>query len=444
VKDDLAVSFTASAGDDTKKAMENVEISVISAGTFHTFLNKEKFCCTPDDVTKGKCSTADKIVPLDTSGQGTAQTSFHKAIAIKDFVKTFKMETTADGMYYVMISNCGLTEIKATLSGSIQAKSMHGFLAGVDYHSMHFCGAMLIVYSVFLLGWAVLCFRWKNQLFSIHYAISFILFLACLDMSFRYGIYNFNNYSESDTAMMQLLVHCGAAFKNLCSLALLLSICIGWGTVTDSLGSSNVTWMMVLGVAYIMSFGVRVSATWGSVSAKQRRVERRSGNQYADMFLQSNVLYSIPEALACGLLLDWCHQSLKKLMEALLEQKQNEKYQIFSKLYMVLSFALIILVGGVVCDMLFLQNQQTHEIWSKIWIFDEGMPNMIYMFILAAIMYLWMPNENFARYAFSQQINYDDAELDEIIGSGIELEAQKPAAVEADEEEAPQNPKYLE
>lgn len=37
-------------------------------------------------------------------------------------------------------------------------------------------------------------------------------------------------------------------------------------------------------------------------------------------------------------------------------------------------------------------------------------------------MYLWMPNENFARYAFSQQINYDDAELDEIIGSGIELE----------------------
>ena len=26
------------------------------------------------------------------------------------------METTTDGMYYVMLSNCGLTEIKATLS----------------------------------------------------------------------------------------------------------------------------------------------------------------------------------------------------------------------------------------------------------------------------------------------------------------------------------------
>merc|ERR1711998_482517 len=168
--------------------------------------------------------------------------------------------------------------------------------------------------------------------------------------------------------------------------------------------------------------GIRVIATSGSLADKQPKEEIKTGNLYADMFLQSNVLYSIPEALACGLLLDWCHQSLKKLMEALLEQKQNEKYQIFSKLYMVLSFALIVLVGGVVCDMAFLQNQQTHEIWSKIWIFDEGMPNLIYAFILSAIMYLWMPNENFARYAFSQQINYDDAELDEIIGTGIELE----------------------
>ena len=32
-------------------------------------------------------------------------------------------------------------------------------------------------------------------------------------MSFRYGIYNFNNFSESDTAVMQMLVHCGAAFR---------------------------------------------------------------------------------------------------------------------------------------------------------------------------------------------------------------------------------------
>jgi hypothetical protein len=112
---------------------------------------------------------------------------------------------------------------------------------------------------------------------------------------------------------------------------------------------------------------------------------------------------------------------------------------------MVLSFALIVLVGGVVCDMVFLQNQQTHEIWAKIWVFDEGMPNLIYAFILSSIMYLWMPNENFARYAFSQQINYDDAELDEIIGTGIELEAQQPKVDAGDDEEVkPGHPKYLE
>merc|ERR1719399_1371756 len=212
--------------------------------------------------------------------------------------------------------------------------------------------------------------------------------------------------------------------------------------------------MTILGTAYICSFAVRVIATAGGVGKAQEGTQGakeptfKTGNQYADMFLQSNVLYSIPEALACGLLLDWCHQSLKKLMEALLEQKQNEKYQIFSKLYMVLSFALLVLVAGVCSDMLFLQNQQTHEIWSKIWLFDEGMPNAIYAFILSSIMYLWMPNENFARYAFSQQINYDDAELDEIIGTGIELEggiaAKADAANDEDGDVKPGHPKYLE
>merc|ERR1719399_2348508 len=215
--------------------------------------------------------------------------------------------------------------------------------------------------------------------------------------------------------------------------------------------------MTILGTAYICSFAVRVIATAGGVGKAQEGTQGakeptfKTGNQYADMFLQSNVLYSIPEALACGLLLDWCHQSLKKLMEALLEQKQNEKYQIFSKLYMVLSFALIVLVGGVVCDMVFLQNQQTHEIWAKIWVFDEGMPNLIYAFILSSIMYLWMPNENFARYAFSQQINYDDAELDEIIGTGIELEQGALGAAGAVKQDADEgegqtqgHPKYLE
>jgi hypothetical protein len=63
-------------------------------------------------------------------------------------------------------------------------------------------------------------------------------------------------------------------------------------------------------------------------------------------------------------------------------------------------------------------------------------------------MYLWMPNENFARYAFSQQINYDDAELDEIIGTGIELEAganaAKVDAADDDGEVKPGHPKYLE
>ena len=47
--------------------MESVELSVISARTFHRHLDKQRFCCTDADVKKGKCTTPERIIPLDSA-----------------------------------------------------------------------------------------------------------------------------------------------------------------------------------------------------------------------------------------------------------------------------------------------------------------------------------------------------------------------------------------
>jgi len=144
-------------------------------------------------------------------------------------------------------------------------------------------------------------------------------------------------------------------------------------------------------------------------------------------FASQNTLYALPEAVFCGILMDWMYSSLRSLMASLLEQKQIEKYTIFRRLHLVIVSSLIVLVLGIMGDVLFLQNLETHTTWKGIWVFDEAMPQGIYLFVVSTIMYLWMPNENFQQYAFSQQIGYtDDAELDEIIGSNIELGEMTP------------------
>ena len=47
--------------------MESVELSVIGAHTFHRHLDKQRFCCTDADVKKGKCTTPERIIPLDSA-----------------------------------------------------------------------------------------------------------------------------------------------------------------------------------------------------------------------------------------------------------------------------------------------------------------------------------------------------------------------------------------
>ena len=73
------------------------------------------------------------------------------------------------------------------------------------------------------------------------------------------------------------------------------------------------------------------------------------------------------------------------------------------------------------------------------------MPQAIYLIVVSTIMYLWAPNENFQQYAFSQQIGYDDAELDEIIGSNIELGEMTPREEDGEVVDPVKDPaKYLE
>ncbi len=206
--------------------------------------------------------------------------------------------------------------------------------------------------------------------------------------------------------------------------------------------------MLLLGTGYVISVAGRIFLTNvfpGEESLLGEPNTPAGPMTFLRSFASQNTLYALPEAVFCGILMDWMYSSLRSLMASLLEQKQIEKYSIFRRLHLVIVCSLIVLVLGIMGDVLFLQNLETHTTWKGIWVFDEAMPQSIYVIVVATIMYLWAPNENFQQYAFSQQIGYDDAELDEIIGSNIELGEMTPREEDGEVVDPVKDPaKYLE
>lgn len=443
---DFKADLKGDEKDDVKK-LENVEFLVVKAENFHLNLDREHFCCSIKDQQDAKCPIANKLVPIQVGTSG-----YFKTAELSDVTqgKSAHLDVADSGMFYLAVANCGNINFSrdSVISGSVQARSNHGLLPGVDIQSLYFTGTMLAVYCLLLLGWIFLCIRWKNQLFTIHHAISFVLILGLVDMAVRYGTYSVRNISEKDMNIIEQLAHFGGLVKCMATLLVLLSCCLGWGTTNDSLGSTNITWMLLLGAGYVMSVAARIFFTNvfpGEESLLGEPNTPTGPMTFLRSFASQNTLYALPEAIFCGILMDWMYSSLRSLMHSLLEQKQIEKYTIFRRLHTVIVASLLILVLGICGDVLFLQNLETHTTWKGIWVFDEAMPQSIYILVVSTIMYLWMPNENFQQYAFSQQIGYDDAELDEMVGSNIELgEMNTPRSDKDDVDPSIDPAKYLE
>lgn len=97
-------------------------------------------------------------------------------------------------------------------------------------------------------------------------------------------------------------------------------------------------------------------------------------------------------------------------METLRERRQMEKLLLFERLWRILVFAL----GIASLTLLFQIFDLSRSIsirWHYQWFFADGVSHLLFLLVLAVIMYLWAPHLNSQRYAYSHQVE-DDEERD--------------------------------
>ncbi|CAD7925274.1 unnamed protein product [Amoebophrya sp. A120] len=420
------ISAHVSGGSTLAASLGGLQVIAAEKDWFDHTSSRDSFCCTQQHISEGKCSQEKVFVGASEDGNGPA----YSVPVTTDAHKITKLPFHQSGVFYIGLVHCGDTDLgHLEIIGNVQSKSSHGYLSGLDVQAMHFTGGLSIFYCVALAFWMHLCCKFKSQLVSVHYCLSLVLCCCFVASMGKWMMYSLGNHSELSPRSAEVLSEMLGIIKFGVGLVAAVMISLGFGTAHESVTGKEFTWLMVYCVAFCTCAVVRIllgAQVASMISTDLEGPLEGTGSPSALAALVSpHALLVLPEALIFGAIANWGYTALVSLQDTLEQQKQHETLRVMSGFYRTMRGALISLVG-ILCVQIGVQNTlDGAAVWPFLWILDEGAPNVIYAVCVSCTLLSFWPSENFKAKAMSQQIQFDDNELDDIIGAshpdGIEM-----------------------
>merc|ERR1712187_11174 len=173
---------------------------------------------------------------------------------------------------------------------------------------------------------------------------------------------------------------------------LVLVASLGWGVTRPYLDPQVIGRIQCLCIFYIVLDFIRESV-----------LSFRHSHSLSLAFV---FLCLLPVSLLNGAIFYWVFTALSSLMETLRERRQFEKLLLFQRLWKILIAALAIATFTLLFQIFNLSRSITAR-WKYQWLLTDGVSHGLFLFVLAAMMYLWAPHKYSQRYAYSQQISGD-------------------------------------
>ena len=191
---------------------------------------------------------------------------------------------------------------------------------------------------------------------------------------------------------LMILVAILNAGRNSFSFFLLLIVCMGYGVVKPSLGK---TMLMVRGLAIgHFIFGVIYAVASLTVTP--------------DTAGPLVLLVILPLAGTLTAFYVWTLNSLNFTMKDLVDRKQHVKAGMYRKLWWCILASIMVIFG------FFFVNSFTFaghgnpdfvpEHWKTRWFILDGWLNLVYLFDICFVAYLWRPTANNRRFAMSDEV----------------------------------------
>ncbi|RUS21468.1 lung seven transmembrane receptor-domain-containing protein, partial [Endogone sp. FLAS-F59071] len=310
-------------------------------------------------------------------------------------------QVSRTGYYCVVILTTRTKDPGAPFfEADIDWQNSYGELPAIEYPKIWFYGLFSILYLVIGVLWMIQSLRYWRDILTVQNYISGVIFFLMVEMAFNWAYWqNYNINGKPSWGLLAMVVITNAG-RNSISFFMLLIVCMGYGVVKPSLGS---TMQRCAALAYThFAFGVIYS----------------SGTMLMDPDDAGIIIVLVifPLALTMTLFYVWILQSINQTLTVLDLRRQTVKAIMYRRLYRLLVFS----VGMVI--LFFFLNAFNFSYrntpgwaarnWKWRWFMLDGWLNVLYFIVFFVIVVLWRPTENNRRYGLDQLSQDEDEAMD--------------------------------
>ncbi|KAG4106428.1 lung seven transmembrane receptor-domain-containing protein [Neocallimastix lanati (nom. inval.)] len=365
--------------------------------------NKKYLICSDPLIEEGKCNKENEIIVDEKNLKGKVLT---KLFSISDktdypYNTDLKYDVEETGFYSVILKPANDDEYDSSydLVSNIEWHSSTGELPGGDYPKVKFYGILALVYTVICGLWILNAYIYRQDILPIQHYITGINVFVTTEMIMHYIYYkHYNNTNENS---MLLLIFAGGlnAGRNSLTFFILLIVCMGYGVVKQSLGSTMrkvqflTLFHFIFGVLYAIGLMIVSEIT-----------------EFVVLF------FVFPLSATMTIFYVWTLAALTNSINKLEQRHQEAKLNMFLNLRKILIICILLIFAFFITSSFnFMGSQDIQwivEHWATRWFWIDGFLNLIYLFGFTSIIFLWRPTANNQRYGLDQLPSDDIDEID--------------------------------
>ena len=283
----------------------------------------------------------------------------------------------------------------APYNAIVEFRNSYGELPAAQIAKLPFYGGLTITYAVLGAFWAFLYVQNRGDILPVQNYITATIIFLVVEQLMTWGFYDYQNrngFSAGAKALMIIVAILNAG-RNSLSFFLLLIVCMGYGVVKPSLGRTMI-YVRALAIAHFV-FGVIYAIASLAVTPETAG---------------PLVLFVIlPLAGTLTAFYVWTLNSLNLTMKDLMERKQKVKAMMYKRLWWcILGSILVIFAFFFVNSFAFAGSRDVDfvpEHWQTRWFVLDGWLNLVYLFDMTFVAYLWRPTANNRRFAMSDEVS---------------------------------------
>jgi hypothetical protein len=348
--------------------------------------------CTSDAVGQRLCEEEDigSFILAPNATSLAKNPIYNEAIHLKD-PKAINYPIRRTGYYCVSTYAFSDHEYDAV----VEFRNSYGELPAAQIAKLPFYGGLTIVYAVLGAFWAFLYVQNRSDILPVQNYITATIVFLIVEQLMTWGFYDYQNRHGNNTLnkVFMIIVSILNAGRNSLSFFLLLIVCMGYGVVKPSLGRTMI-YVRILAAAHFI-FGVIYAVASMAVTPES---------------VGPLILFVIlPLAGTLTAFYVWTLSSLNVTIKDLVDRKQKTKALMYRKLsWCILGSILVIFAFFFVNSFAFAGSSEADFVpshWQTRWFVLDGWLNLVYLFDIAFVAYLWRPTANNRRFAMSDEVS---------------------------------------